>query len=159
MILPTHLWLFGLLRLVMIVLWLAKVVVFEEVCKVLFGSFLRGGSWYGFYSCYSCYRGYRIYSCYGVYGFLLAPTGRGRTPDRALLIQAVCSKLSAGETPAPPVFFLFGAAWSPHLLESTFSLLILCFFSAHSLLFLRSFSAFFFVSFSSRFRVVFEIDG
>ena len=45
---PTHLWLFGSLRMVMIVLWLAKVVVFMEVCKVLFSSFLRGGGELGF---------------------------------------------------------------------------------------------------------------
>ena len=54
MILPTHLWLFGLLRLVMIVLWLAKVVVFMEVCKVLFGSFLRGVVGMGFIIATEC---------------------------------------------------------------------------------------------------------
>ncbi len=103
--------------------------------------FAGGGSWYGGYS---CYRGYRFYR------FLLAG-GDACAPGQALLIQAVCSKLSVPMSRGASSFFLFGAApehginFRAHLLESTLSLLILCFFSAHSLLFS-----------SCRFRVVFE---
>ena len=76
--------------------------------------------------------------------------GRLRTPDgacihrTALHLHTVCSKLTAGETPASPVVFRFwcGLETAPPFLGA--------------LLFGGFWAAFFLVSFSCRFRVVFD---
>ena len=60
---------------------------------------------------YSGYRGYRgCRGCFLAGGDACAPgqagrRGRLRTPDRTLHLQTVCSKLTAGETPASPDVF------------------------------------------------------
>ena len=142
MILPTHLWLFGLLRLVMIVLWLAKVVVFMEVCKVLFGSFLRGVVGMGFIVAIG------VIGAMGFIDFFSPDRSRAHTGQGIAYTSSLFQTVRPDESGRPQYFFSLVRPGDRTSLRA----LCLCSFSAFSPLIRCFFLRVVFESFSSCFR-------